>query len=324
MKLRKIALTLVVLLAAVSLFAAEVSVTWEWEKNDADVAYFRYQIGGESPENWTVVPADVTAYTADGLDGSVGYTLYLQQSYDGEYWSVSATAASDPVVPAKSEFVEPAAVEEEAPAAVVEETPVEEVVVEEPVAVVEVAPIEPVAEVKKPSSFQFTTDLGVGAAYGADNVKKTIRTNLSFDFENIVKTGPVGFDIRTDFGFDVANRIPVGAFIDNFSNFLKLESYAWTAYGDLEVGMNASFGKFMMYGAVGARLQANFQGYDTANAFYTFNDNVALKWGVTADLGLRFNLTDVLGFGAEESYTYLFDKSDRHIFATNVYASLTF
>ena len=107
------------------LAAAQVTVDWNWVKNDPGVQYFRYQMDGEAEDGWTVVDASVTSYSASGLDGSRGYTLYLQQSYDGVYWSASAASSSQPVVPQEAVLDEPVVTEE------VVETPEEEVVVEQ-------------------------------------------------------------------------------------------------------------------------------------------------------------------------------------------------
>lgn len=74
--------------------AAAVSVNWQWNSNDPYIQYFRYQVGGEAEENWTVVSSDVTSYTFDEADPATEYTLYLQQSYDGIYWSDSARFVS--------------------------------------------------------------------------------------------------------------------------------------------------------------------------------------------------------------------------------------
>lgn len=162
-------------------WAVPVAVTWEWSLDDPNVTTFRYQMDGEDPDGWTVVDASQTSYTAENLDGSQSYTLYLQQSYDGEHFSKSASATSEPLAepeaeeaapaeeeaPVEAEPVaeEPAPVEEAAPAAVVEEPasepaaeePAPEPAAEEPAPVEEVAPAvveepapEPVAEAPAP------------------------------------------------------------------------------------------------------------------------------------------------------------------------------
>ena len=155
MKNKRILMIAALLIAlALPLFAVQATVDWQWEMNDPDVQYFRYQLDSESEDGWTVVPADVLSYSQSGLDGSRSYTLYLQQSYDGINWSASASAASEPAVPAEAEFTaEPAVTEETVEIPVVEEAlPVEEEPVEVVEAVVpeteepaEIAPVAPVA-----------------------------------------------------------------------------------------------------------------------------------------------------------------------------------
>ena len=135
MKTKRLILLIAALFLIVTpLFAAKVAVTWEWLLSDPDVQYFRYQVGGEDPTKWVVVTSDVTSYEEQGLDGSGSYTLYLQQSYDGIYWSVSASATSMPIVPETPVIEEPSTVLD---------MPVEEVVIPVPV-VVEEPVVEPI------------------------------------------------------------------------------------------------------------------------------------------------------------------------------------
>ena len=164
--MKKLCYLLVALvLFSASLFAAPVVVTWEWMLEDPNVTTFRYQMDAENPDQWVVVDSSVTSYTVKGLDGSQAYTLYLQQSYDGENFSGSAKAVSEPIFPSEPEvFVteteliaeavvlpaESALVEEEVAIAEVETVaeevilPVEPAVVEEEVIVAN--EIEPIAE----------------------------------------------------------------------------------------------------------------------------------------------------------------------------------
>ena len=137
MKTKKLVLLIAALFLIVTpVFAAKIAVTWEWLLADPDVQYFRYQVDGEDPTGWTVVTSEVTNYSVQNLDGSSSYTLYLQQSYDGIYWSASAMATSAPVVPKEPVLEEPKweleAVEEPIS---VETTVIEEPVVEEPAVV---------------------------------------------------------------------------------------------------------------------------------------------------------------------------------------------
>lgn len=142
MKRKFIAVLAALILLPAFLFAVPVVVTWEWLLEDPMVTTFRYQIDGEEEEKWTVVDSSVTSYTERGLDGTKSHTLYLQQSYDGVYFSGSALSVAEPMFPVE----EPTSVVAEAP--VMAEEPVvaaEEVVVAE--AEPAVAPeAEPVAE----------------------------------------------------------------------------------------------------------------------------------------------------------------------------------
>ena len=172
MKNKRILMIAALLIAlALPLFAVQATVDWQWEMNDPDVQYFRYQLDSESEDGWTVVPADVLSYSQSGLDGSRSYTLYLQQSYDGINWSASASAASEPAVPAEAEFTaEPAVAEETEEIPVVEEAvPVEEEPVEVVEAVVpeteEPAEIAPVAVAEDEGTFKFTFGFGGGVGF---------------------------------------------------------------------------------------------------------------------------------------------------------------
>lgn len=162
---KRIVLLVALVLFTAALFAAPVVVTWEWMLEDPNVTTFRYQMDGENPDQWIVVDSSVTSYTVKGLDGSQAYTLYLQQSYDGENFSGSAIAVSEPITTPESEILvaetepvaeeavlptEPALVAEEAVVAEAEPVAEEVAVVEEETALVEedvvVAEAEPVAE----------------------------------------------------------------------------------------------------------------------------------------------------------------------------------
>ncbi|NCC12642.1 MAG: hypothetical protein EOM32_04635 [Spirochaetia bacterium] len=91
-------ITMVLLLCtAGQLFAEEISITWEWDVANEDVTAFRYQLDGEEPDKWTVVDTSVTSYTLGPIEDTSFHILYLQQSYDGEQWSASATMVYDPV-----------------------------------------------------------------------------------------------------------------------------------------------------------------------------------------------------------------------------------
>lgn len=91
-------ITMVLLLCTTGqLFAEEISITWEWDVANEDVVAFRYQLDGEEPDKWTVVDTSVTSYTLGPIEDTSFHILYLQQSYDREQWSASATMVYDPV-----------------------------------------------------------------------------------------------------------------------------------------------------------------------------------------------------------------------------------
>ncbi|MFA6732718.1 MAG: hypothetical protein WCS07_08270, partial [Sphaerochaeta sp.] len=99
MKRKFIAVLAALILLPTFLFAVPVVVTWEWLLEDPMVTTFRYQIDGEEEDKWTVVDSSVTSYTERGLDGTQAHTLYLQQSYDGVYFSGSALSVAEPMFP---------------------------------------------------------------------------------------------------------------------------------------------------------------------------------------------------------------------------------
>lgn len=105
--LKKAILALLALAMVISsLSAAQVmNVTWQWNLEDPDVTAYRYQLGGENADGWTVVGGDVSSFSADSLDPYSDYTLYLQATYDGENWSESAVST------AKAMLQHPVAVE---------------------------------------------------------------------------------------------------------------------------------------------------------------------------------------------------------------------
>ena len=98
--MKKFMLFLAAFLMIISPLAAAqaMSVTWEWLLDDPEVNYYRYQLDGQAEDGWTTVDGTVSSYTVDGLDPYSTYTLYLQRSYDGIYWSPSAEAVAEPLL----------------------------------------------------------------------------------------------------------------------------------------------------------------------------------------------------------------------------------
>jgi len=88
--MKKILVALLLILCLSPLFSNEVMIEWQWDLLDEEISFFRYQIDGETEEDWTVVDSTITSFNLGPVDSQNIYSLYLQQSYDGENWSESA------------------------------------------------------------------------------------------------------------------------------------------------------------------------------------------------------------------------------------------
>lgn len=304
------------------LFAVSVTVEWNWVQNDSDVRYFRYQVDGEAEDGWTVVDSSVTNYTAKGLDGSQSYTLYLQQSYDGVYWSQSASSASQPVVPQTAEVEEPvvteepaaveaaveeepAAVEEE-PAAVVEEAVTEEEPdVQEPsvAEVEEIAPVTvtPSQPVKEPGSFKFVLSFagGVGLNNIGEELDYDYQAVIGLGFEDMVANSIMGWDLKLNLGF---SALPVyGIENTTFDNLFDLGQYRKAMFADLMTGVNFKAGSTQFYLDGGARLLMNY-GQNDSDALFSLGKFDA-RVQITGLLGFRWNI-GWFNLGLEGQYVY--------------------
>ncbi len=130
---RLVTLLALLCFVAISVFALEASVSWNWYKNDRNVKYFRYQLDAEDEDNWTVVKSNVLEATFD-VDVSIVHVLYLQQSYDGIHWSESSYTESEVYTDVdfgdeedfSYDFEDETPVIIEVPEEVVEEVPVEQ------------------------------------------------------------------------------------------------------------------------------------------------------------------------------------------------------
>ncbi len=327
MKNKRILMIAALLIAlALPVFAVQVTVDWQWEMNDPDVQYFRYQVGSESDDGWTVVPSNVLSYSQSGLDGSLSHTLYLQQSYDGINWSASASAASEPAVPEAVESVEAqeteeaSAVEEEVAVvpAETEETAAEDVAVpeEEPVAEtpadepVQVAPVAPAAAVEdKQDGMKFTLGFGGGIGIGINNdFDLDARASMQLGFEDILASDAAGLDVRVNLG---AVADPVFAASEIFDNMFKLSQYRKSLYADLMVGGNVKLGSAQIYLALGGEFVVDY-GHNAARALFSagnFNFNIV----PTALLGLRYNIADWFYAGLEGQYVLDMDYGSQDI-----------
>ena len=294
------------------LAAAQVTVDWNWVVNDPGVQYFRYQMDGQSEDGWTVVDSSVTSYSASGLDGSKAYTLYLQQSYDGVYWSQSASSTSQPVVPQEAEISQPV-VTEEVVEPVVEDVVVEEPVAEEPVAVEETVIEEPVAEepvvesvpvvvpaqsTASSNPFRFTLSFagGVGLNGIGDKLDYDYQVLMQLGFEDILANSVAGWDIRMNLGLMANSTYDIED--TTADNFFDLDQYAKSMYFDLLTGVNFKAGDTIFYLDGGARLLMN-HGFGKDGELFA-----------TGLLGFRWNI-GWFHLGLEGQYVYDFE-ADTH------------
>lgn len=276
------ALILLIMLLSPAMLFAEYEKTFSWQAAGDEVLLFRYQLDGEKPSGWTLVSAEVTSCTLSGLTGE--HVLYVQQSVNGTSWSASSRIYSKEPEPGT-----------------------EEVLPEEPVTAV--------ITYTYPRPEQVTLSLlyGVGSLYYSGYDYDSFVTELSVDLENVRANGHFGLDIRADVGADFW-------FGDNdfryyfmpLGNLFDASAYSYSLYADLEGGLNFSVENAILYIAAGPRLQINFGSYDTEGAFTDIDGPLAFKWGATADAGVRFGFTRHFSAGAEVSYTFLFDDTDRH------------
>jgi len=93
-----VVMVVILLFAGTAVAASEIMFTWVLPPAGEDIVEYRYQIGGEDPDNWNYVDAD-----PDGVEVEVGpldrnepHELYLQQSFDGEIWSESSVGVYEP------------------------------------------------------------------------------------------------------------------------------------------------------------------------------------------------------------------------------------
>ena len=309
-----IALLLVVVAGA---FALDATVTWSWSQNDPDVKYFRYQLDGEEEGKWTVVDADVLSASYD-IDVSVEHTLYLQQSYDGANWSASShtvsaavedetlqTAVADvpettepaetPVEdaepasePAVEPVVEPSAeVAETAPETQNEEVqaPVEEPAVQE-------APVEEISAKEAPKAalavYPARSRIDLGAVYG---------NTIPFDANAHRVGASLGYTFlfgRTgSFGFGAKIQAAAYTGLDTFKDLKNISIEAFKGTLDVMLVADYAASSWMdLYLGVGGEVSAPLSALESYTA------------GVAAQLGARFRLGNVFGFGLEVTDCY--------------------
>ena len=103
MIMKKFMLVLFLVFASFFCFAAETRyddstssdatyvITWQWELEDEDIKYYRFNVNNPRTDRWEkTVNSTVQSWTIRDAKKGEKYTLYLQQSYDGKYWSESA------------------------------------------------------------------------------------------------------------------------------------------------------------------------------------------------------------------------------------------
>ena len=329
-----IALLLVVVAGA---FALDATVTWSWFQNDPDVKYFRYQLDGEEEGKWTVVGVDVLSASYD-IDVSVEHALYLQQSYDGANWSASSHTVSAAVedetlqaaaaeVPETAETTE-VPVEGSEPAAepaadsetgvevseTASETKDEEVQPEAPVEepAVQEAPVAEVSAEKAPKAapavYPAKSRIDLGAVYG---------NTIPFDANAHLVGASLGYTFlfgRTgSFGFGAKIQAAAYTGLDTFKDLKNISIEAFKGTLDVMLVADYAASSWMdLYLGVGGEVSA----YLSALESYTA--------GVAAQLGARFRLGNVFGFGLEVTDCYSLYPETSKGNAINAKAYLSF
>ena len=70
---------------AFSVHAGLVTIEWSWRAADDEITVFRYRL---NDQEWVRVDSSVTSYVLEGVDEELVYRFEIQQSYDGENFSV--------------------------------------------------------------------------------------------------------------------------------------------------------------------------------------------------------------------------------------------
>lgn len=300
--MKKTLLIAIFLLAFVfSLSALEAEITWVWFENDPNVQYYRYQIDGEDEDKWTVVDFFINEVTLT-LDVTVMHTLYLQQSYDGIFWSESSFTESDVYIEEEREedffnddllddIIEPEPIEE------IPEEPVEE---EDEVVMAEVLEDEeiylPEVEVEESYEPLLLLDFGIGYMNSLPDSDgpKTIGLNVSYSqtfftagiFDIGAKAGLGIYTSKDLFSF---RKWPGGQWLENWKlqGYVNCMALATTAVGNCD-----------LYGAVGPDF-----GYTYGK---NYDGNAGLI-GLGLELGVRYHRFEKISLGvAVTDHQYLF------------------
>lgn len=305
------------LMVVLPVFAGDTLIRWDWLNNDSSVQYYRYQIDGTDPASWTVVDGTVSSFETDTLDPYTDHTLYLEGSYDGIYWSDTASAVAYALErPAAVEVVEEAPVVEEVLA--VEEVPAEtvaeaaepEVVVPEVEAAPVVEPVAPAPEAKSNTN-DFAFSLLLKGGFISNSTVKPfdlafdpeLKAGIGLDFANVVKLGDsMGLGLRTD--IDVV-AVPDAGYYRNLFNgayVFKKSSYeglkadgtallTFTARGKV-VAFNLGLGGGVSFGYKG-------DAENQTGSFSMSKHTVSVGAFGALNTGLRFYIGDVFSLGLE-------------------------
>lgn len=299
---------IIVLLAVLSALPAA-TITWSWVPNDADVSYYRYRLDeGE----WTTVDSATTQYIQKATDRAQDYTLYLQQSYDGENWSEPTAGTTK-----KTEEI----IKEETVVAAVDE---ETIMPEEQKSIkFSILLKSGVSERTSFSPFSF--------ANGTDFIRINIGT--AFDVSNLINAGKhFSFGLRSDISTDITLGQDINGWKDiNKDNFFNLQtSYDYDTSIDLKIMSEAHFNIARIYlgGGIGYSL-FNQAATDEALETHTlkiirvFGTEFDSAWFVSGITGISLNITDLLSLGTELSYRYMLPAS-AHIFSADLVVGFTF
>lgn len=329
MRMRIIALLAALVLLPAVVFAAPVIVTWEWSLEDPMVTTFRYQLDGEAKDGWTVVDSSVTSYTVEGLDGTFPHTLYLQQSYDGIYYSESAMSVAEPLFPAEEALVEDeiVAVDEvvveesvtveatEIEVIAAEEPVAEPIVAEEPaaapaVAVESAAPVATPEKVKKPkapSRFYTTISLGgeVGYYFNPPTSVATQwspRAGLGVQLNNLAtfnKNIGLGFDIDLMYSPYPTSTYTWNDAVDSLLGFRIGELFT-----SLNAGLTVNAGPMINFEFGQVALDLGLGAYGT----YVIQTQKIL-FGAFAKADIEYKVNKWFSFGLSGKYGYNFYDS---------------
>ena len=328
-RIRKLAIVLlaVFFIGLAPLAAAEMTVSWEWLLDDPDVTAYRYQLGGEDPDNWTVVSADTNTYEVTGLDPYQSYTLYLQRTYDGVNWSASGVSTAEALL-----------VAEEVPAAVAEEPAAEE----------EVAPLAPIAPAEiaeKPNELALSLLIKPGVTFPAsqndgkfefafDGKNNEIfgEFGLAFDVANLARMGDhFGIGLRTD--LDVVFQADGPWKLPETLDYFDVNNYMAALSLDLKLMLDVTAGPAVIYLGAGAGL-----GMPAAETGALYSNIItpdsekgewfSLGYFLSGIVGVRFYMGDVFSLGIEGGYKYVPSKDDftngMHLFSGDIVLGFTF